>query len=70
VIAPRGLPAAETKRLHDAVVAAFADPEVRAVMARQENVIAPTTPEAASQLLKSEQERYARLVKKANISLD
>jgi len=70
VIAPRGLPAAETKRLHDAVVAAFADPEVRAAMARQENVIAPTTPEAASRLLKSEQERYARLVKKANISLD
>ena len=33
-------------------------------------VIAPTTPEAAAQMLKSEQERYARLVKKANISLD
>jgi len=70
VIAPKGLPAAETKRLHDAVTAAFADPEVRAAMARQENVIAPTTPEAAAQMLKSEQERYARLVKKANISLD
>ena len=39
-------------------------------MTKQENVINPTTPEAAAQMLKSEQERYARLVKKANISLD
>jgi tripartite-type tricarboxylate transporter receptor subunit TctC len=70
VVGPKGLPAAEVARLHDAVVAAFADPEVRAAMARQENVIAPTTPEAAAQMMKSEQERYARLVKKANITLD
>ena len=70
VIGPPKLPAAEVKRLHDAVVAAFADPEVRATMARQDNVIHPTTPEAAAQMLRSEQERYARLVKKANISLD
>jgi len=70
VIGPPKLPAAEVKRLHDAVVAAFAEPDVRAAMARQENVIHPTTPEAAAQMLKSEQERYARLVKKANISLD
>ena len=70
VIGPPKLPAAEVKRLHDAVVAAFADPEVRATMARQENAINPTTPEAAAQMLRSEQERYARLVKKANISLD
>jgi len=70
VVGPKGLPPAEVARLHDAVVAAFADPEVRATMARQENVIAPTTPEAAAQMLKSEQERYARLVTKANITLD
>jgi len=70
VVGPKALPAAEVTRLHDAVTAAFADPDVRAAMAKQENVIAPTTPEAAAQMLKSEQERYARLVKKANISLD
>jgi tripartite-type tricarboxylate transporter receptor subunit TctC len=70
VVGPKALPAAETRRLHDAVVAAFADAEVRAAMTRQENVIAPTTPEAAAQMLKSEQERYARLVKKANITFD
>ncbi|MBV9891897.1 MAG: tripartite tricarboxylate transporter substrate binding protein [Rhizobacter sp.] len=70
VVGPKGLPAAEVKRLHDAVAAAFADADVRAAMAKQENVIAPSTPEAAAQMLRSEQERYARLVKKANITLD
>ncbi len=70
VVGPARMPAAEVKRLHDAVVAAFADADVRAAMARQENVIAPTTPEAAAQIMRSEQERYARLAKKANIAVD
>jgi tripartite-type tricarboxylate transporter receptor subunit TctC len=70
VIGPAKLPAAEVKRLHAAVVAAFADAEVRAAMAKQENLIRPSTPEAAAQMLKSEQERYAQLVKKANITLE
>jgi hypothetical protein len=39
-------------------------------MAKQENIIAPSTPEAAVQFFRSEQERYARLVKKANIVLE
>jgi len=70
VIGPAKLPPAEVKRLHDAVVAAFASPEVRAAMNKQDNIINPTTPEAAAQYFKTEQERYARLVKKANITLD
>ena len=39
-------------------------------MAKQENVINPMTPEASAQFFKSEQERYAQLVKKADIKLD
>jgi tripartite-type tricarboxylate transporter receptor subunit TctC len=70
VIAPRGLPAAQVKRLHDAVVAAFDDAEVIAAMVKQDNQIAPTTPEAAAQFFRTEQERYARLVKKAGMSLE
>ena len=70
VVGPAKLPAAQVKRLHDAVVATFASPAVKAAMARQENVIAPTSPEAAAQFLASEQERYGKLVKKANISVD
>jgi tripartite-type tricarboxylate transporter receptor subunit TctC len=70
VIAPANLPPAQVRRLHDAFVTAFASAEVKAAMARQENVIAPTTPEAALQFFKAEQERYAKLVKKADIRID
>ena len=70
MVGPKGLPAAQVDRLHKAVVAAFNDPEVKAVMAKQENVINPSTPEAAVKFLKTEQERYARIVTKANIKLD
>jgi len=68
VVGPAKLPPAEVKRLHDAVVAAFAMPEAAQAMARREDIIAPSTPEAAVQFFRSEQERYARLVKKAGIT--
>ena len=51
-------------------VFAFNDPDVKATMAKQDNVIHPTTPDAAVKFLKTEQDRYARLVSKANIKLD
>lgn len=70
LIGPPKLPAAEVKRLHDAAVAAFAMPEAKEAMAKQENTIAPMTPEASAAFFRSEQERYAKLVKKANITLD
>ena len=70
VIAPARLSAAEVKRLHDAVVAAFAMPETKEAMAKQENVINPMTPEASAQFIRTELERYARLVKQANITLE
>lgn len=70
VVAPAKLPAAQVKRIHEAVVAAFADPEVKAAMAKQDNLINPGTPEAARQFLKAEQERFAKIVAKANVKLD
>jgi hypothetical protein len=39
-------------------------------MAKQENVIAPTSPDSALQFFKTEQARYAVLVKKSDIKLD
>ncbi len=45
VVAPAKLPATQVQRIHAAIVAAFADPEVKAAMARQENIIHPTSPE-------------------------
>lgn len=70
MVGPRGLPAAQVRRLHAAVVAAFGDPAVKEAMARQDNFINPSTPEAAAKYMRAEQERYARLVTKAQIKLD
>lgn len=69
-IGPAKLPAAEVKRLHAAVVAAFQTPETKEAMAKQENIIHPMSPEASAQYFRSEQERYARLAKKADVKLE
>ena len=70
LVGPAKLPAAQVKRLHNAIVVAFQDPEVKAAMAKQDNFIDPSTPEAALKFFKSEQERYAKLVKKANVQVE
>jgi tripartite-type tricarboxylate transporter receptor subunit TctC len=69
-VAPKGLPAAQVKRLHEAIVAAFNDPDVKAGFAKRDEFLLLTTPEATAQFLRTEQERYARLVKKADITID
>lgn len=70
VVAPKGLPPAQVKRLHDAVAAAFNDPEVKAGFARRDDSLILTTPEAAVQFFKTEQARYAKLVQKANVVIE
>lgn len=70
VVAPARLPSAQVKRLHEAVTTAFNDPAVKLAMAKQDNFINPSTPQAAVQFLRSEQERYAKLVLKANVKPD
>ena len=67
VVGPKGLPAAEVKRVHAAVVAAFAAPEVKELMAKQGNVINIGPAEQAMPFFKSEMARYAALVKKAGV---
>ncbi|MBL8381892.1 MAG: tripartite tricarboxylate transporter substrate binding protein [Burkholderiales bacterium] len=69
-VGPARLPAEQVRRLHAAFVAAFAAPEVREAMAKQGNVINPTTPEAAAQYFRSELAKYARLVQKSGVKLD
>ncbi len=66
-IGPKGLPPAQVKRLQEALVAAFNDPEVKAGFAKRDDFLILSTPEAAGQFLKTEQARYARLVQKAGI---
>ena len=70
VVGPPKLPANQVKRLYDAFVAGFSTPETRAAMERQENIINPMTPEASAAFFRSELDRYAQIVKKANITLD
>jgi tripartite-type tricarboxylate transporter receptor subunit TctC len=70
VIGPAKLPPAEVKRIHAGFIAALATPEVREAMDKQGNVINPSTPEAAAQFFRTEQERYAKLVKKAGVKVD
>ncbi len=70
VLAPAKLPADQVKRIRDAFVTAFNAPEVKDVMAKQGNIINPTTPEAATSYFQSQMMRYAALAKKKGITLD
>ena len=67
VIGPKGLPPAQVKKAHDAVVAAFADPAVKESMAKQGNTIAISTPEEAQAAFRRELAKYAALVKKVGL---
>ena len=69
-VAPAKLPPEQVKRLNAAIVSAFAMPEAKEAMAKQENVIHPSTPEAGAQFFNTEKDRYARLVKKADVKVD
>jgi tripartite-type tricarboxylate transporter receptor subunit TctC len=69
VIGPKGMSAADTKRVRDALIAAFDDPVVKEAMLKQGNVINISTTEFAQSYFKSEKEKYAKLVKKAGIEL-
>lgn len=45
-------------------------PEAKEAMAKQGNVIRPTTPEEATAFFRRELERYAALVKKAGVRIE
>jgi tripartite-type tricarboxylate transporter receptor subunit TctC len=70
VVGPAKLPPEQVKRLHAAFVAAYDTPETKAAMAKQGNIIKPSTPEEAALYFRSEMTRYAALAKKAGVSLD
>jgi tripartite-type tricarboxylate transporter receptor subunit TctC len=69
VVAPKGLPASEVKRIHDAVAAAFNAPEVKEAMAKQGNVINVGPADKAMPFFRSELARYAQLVRKAGVEV-
>ena len=70
VIGPAKLPAADVRRLHGVFATAFATPEAREAMAKQGNVIKPTSPEAAAQYFRSEMDKMAEIVKRAGVKIE
>ena len=60
-------PAADVKRVHDALVVAFNDPAVKETMARQGNTISISSPEQAQATFRRELAKYAALVKKVGL---
>ena len=67
VVSPKGMAAADVKRVNDAVVAAFADPAVKEAMAKQGNVINVSSSDYARDFFRSELVKYATIVKKAGV---
>ena len=70
VIGPARLPAAEVRRIHAGFTAALATPEMKEAMAKQGNTITPSTPEDATEFIRTELVKYARLVKQAGVKID
>jgi len=70
VVGPANMKPADVKRVHDAFAAAFTSPEVVEALKKQATLVKPGTPEAAAQFFRAEADRYAGLVKKANVKIE
>jgi tripartite-type tricarboxylate transporter receptor subunit TctC len=66
-IAPKGTPAAVVERLKNEIHKALADPEVKERLASLGAVVSPTTPQELGSLVRSEHERYGKLIREADI---
>lgn len=67
LVAPAGTPAALIKLLNETVNKALADPTIKEQMLGQGNELGGGTPEQFATLIKSEADRWGKLVKSANI---
>ncbi|NML16773.1 Bug family tripartite tricarboxylate transporter substrate binding protein [Azohydromonas caseinilytica] len=70
LVGPAKLPPEQVKRIYNAFITAANTPEVKQAMDKQVTILNPMTPEASAQYFRNEQERYARIVKKANITME
>ena len=69
-VAPKGTPKDVIKRLHDAANKAVADPEVQKGLAKVGVEPMQSSPEEYAALIKSESEKWAKVIKSANIKVD
>jgi tripartite-type tricarboxylate transporter receptor subunit TctC len=70
IIAPTSMPAAQTQRLHAALVATLAQPEVSKQLVSAGSTPLTNSPAEYRQLMEQESARWAAVVKKSNIKLD
>jgi tripartite-type tricarboxylate transporter receptor subunit TctC len=70
VLAPAGTPKPIIDRLHQEIVKIVSSPEVRERFAKQGVEVAPQTPEQFNAYLRSEVERWGKVVKDAGIKAD
>ena len=70
LFAPAGTPRAIIDRLHREVVAFSKEPEYREQLRKQGQEARPGTPEELARFVKVEFEKYARVIKAANIKAD
>ena len=66
-IAPKGTPPAVVERLRAEIHRVLADPEVKDRLAGLGAVVSPSTPQELATLVRTEHERYGKLVREANI---
>ncbi|NYT84324.1 Bug family tripartite tricarboxylate transporter substrate binding protein [Pollutimonas harenae] len=70
VLAPAGLPADVLKKLHTASVAALSDPEVIAKYESLASRVIANTPEEFKKVIEVDVEKWTKVAKEANISLN
>ena len=70
VVAPAGTPASVVARLNAEITAALNDPQVQASMRSLGVEPAPGKPEAFEAYIRSETQKWARVIRQANIRLD
>ena len=66
-IAPKATPPAIVERLKTEIHKALADPEVKERLAALGAIASPSTPQALGTLVRTEHERYGKLIREANI---
>lgn len=69
-IGPANMPPAVANRLHAAVLATFSTPEARSAMDMQQVVLKPMSLDDSRRHFESEINRYTKLAKKANVTID
>ncbi|HSQ03240.1 MAG TPA: tripartite tricarboxylate transporter substrate binding protein [Burkholderiales bacterium] len=69
-VAHSGTPANVIARLNAETVKALNAPEVRSLLQKQEVVPTPTTPEEFAALIKSDAQRYRRIIREANVRVE